>query len=137
MAKEDAQPTVYNPEHLIVMINGEFFPNINSVDATPIDTPELESVRSTTGHRGWTKNPEYGVEITIEFSGNMPANKRNSLRQMKGQAVEISVTDKSGTKDGVTGHNARLINQPDFSRDDSEATIEGVWQAPTAEWGSQ
>ncbi len=132
---KQAAPITYDPSKIVVHINGETFVNINSAEASPIEGEEWQSNRATTGARGWVRTPEWGGELTIEFSGNLPPGKRQSLRNLMDISHEVTVNDKSGTKDGVTLTDAKIVSEPDFSRDDSEATFDVTWQGIHAQWG--
>lgn len=130
-------PVTYDPELAVVEIAGKNYVNWNSIEVTPIDDEQYTTEKATTGERAWIRSPEFGAECTIEFSGGLSAGKRKEIRQLIGQKVDIHVYDKSGTADGVSLEDARLVQKPDFSRDDSEPTYEVVFQSPFATWNDE
>jgi len=136
MPQETTLPVTYDPEKSVVEIEGKNFVNFNSIDVSPIDDEQFTTNKATTGERAWIRSPEWGAELTIEFSGGLPDWKRKWIRDLIGQKVNVIVKDRSGTADGVTLWDAMLVQKPDFSRDDSEPTYEAVFQSPKAEWGS-
>lgn len=138
---DENKPVTYDPEQSVVEINTNQggrvnFVNFNSIDVSPIDDEQFTTNKATTGERAWVRSPEWGAELTIEFSGGLSSGKRKWIRELIGQKVKVTVRDRSGTADGVTLTDARLVQKPDFSRDDSEPTYEAVFQSPFAEWGS-
>jgi len=136
MPQKTKQPVTYDPEQAVVEIDGKNYVNFNSIEVSPIDDEQYTTNKATTGERAWVRSPEWGAELTLEFSGGLNSAQRNNIRELIGQKVEITVKDRSGTADGVTLTQARLVQKPDFSRDDSEPTYEAVFQSPFAEWGS-
>lgn len=126
----------YDPKYTVVEINDINYVHINSIEATPIDDDQYTTEKATTGERAWIRSPEFGAEVTIEFSGGLPGWARTQLRNLIGRKVDVTVQDRSGTNDGVVLTQARLVQRPDFSRDESEPTYEAVFQSPHAEWGS-
>ena len=136
MPQKRKQPVTYDPEQAVVEIDGKNYVNFNSIEVSPIDDEQYTTNKATTGERAWVRSPEWGAELTLEFSGGLNSAQRNNIRELIGQKVEITVKDRSGTADGVTLTQARLVQKPDFSRDDSEPTYEAVFQSPFAEWGS-
>lgn len=134
-------PVTYDPELSVLTIASEgggskTFVNWNSIEATPIDDEQYTTEKATTGERAWIRSPEWGSEVTIEFSGGLSNSQRNWIRQRIGEKVDITVKDKSGTADGIFVEDARMVQQPDYSRDDSEPTFEVVFQSPFASWTS-
>ena len=134
-------PVTYDPSQLIVRIgeagaDKKTYVHINNCEATPIDDDEYTTEKATTGQRGWIRNPEYGGELTIEFSGGLAGYQREHLRGLKGKFIDASAHDQSGTEDSVSLTEGRIVQMPDFSRDDSEPTMELIIQSPFADWGS-
>lgn len=136
MPQKTLEPVTYDPEQAVVDIDGKNYVNWNSVEVSPIDDEQYTTNKATTGERAWVRSPEYGAELTIEFSGGLSSSQRESIRNLIGKKVNITVKDRSGTADGVTLLSARLVQRPDFSRDDSEPTYEAIFQSPFAQWGS-
>ena len=140
--EKDPHPVTYDPSQLIVRLgeNGgdkKTYVHINSCEVTPIDDDEYTTEKASTGQRAWIRNPEYGGEMTIEFSGGLAGYQRKNLRDLKGKFVDASAHDQSGTKDSVSLVEGRIVQMPDFSRDDSEPTMELVIQSPFADWGAE
>jgi len=136
MPQDTIQPVTYDPEQAVVEIDGKNYVNFNSIEVSPIDDEQFTTNKATTGERAWVRSPEWGAELTIEFSGGLNSAQRDNIRKLIGKKIDIIVKDRSGTADGVTLTQARLVQKPDFSRDDSEPTYEAVFQSPFAEWGS-
>lgn len=128
-------PVTYDPSRLILTINGLPYVYVNSCEAAPIDDEEFTTEKASTGQRAWIRTPEWGAELTIEFSGGLPAPRRQQLRMLKNAFITATAIDASGTADGVYLEQARIVQMPDFSRDDSEPTMELVIQSPHAQWG--
>lgn len=130
------QVVTYDPRYTVVSIDGINYANVNSIEASPLSDDQYTTFKSTTGERAWIRDPEYGGEVVIEFSGGINAAQRENIRNLLGRKVEVQIKDKSKTASGITLTDARLVQKPTFSRDDSEPTMEATFVSPYAEWGS-
>ncbi|MCF8012291.1 MAG: hypothetical protein K9L56_13525 [Clostridiales bacterium] len=126
----------YDPRYTVVSIDGTNYANVNSIEASPLSDDQYTTFKSTTGERAWIRDPEFGAEVVIEFSGGIASNQRETIRNLLGKKVEVQIKDKSQTASGVTLTDARLVQKPTFSRNDSEPTMEATFVSPYADWGA-
>lgn len=127
----------YDPRFTVVSIDEKNFVNINSIEASPLSDDQYTTFKSTTGERAWIREPEFGAEVVIEFSGGINGEDRKYIRERVGKKIEVTIEDKSETNDGVILTAARLVQRPTFSRDDSEPTYEATFVSPYANWGAE